>query len=208
MNYKKTPIEDLIIFHIGGGWGKDVEFQDSSLVNVVRGTDFSRIIEGDISEVPLRFEKKDSVIKRECRPNDVLLEISGGSAAKGQYVGRVFFITEDILKRFNHPVIPASFCRLLRFDEDLIDPRYAYFYLRNMYINETISIYEVQSTGISNFQFGDFITHESMPLPPLEVQKRIVQKISNSEDSFLGLYQEASIYRSLTNLLITKYFGD
>ena len=208
MDYKNLLLEDLIIHHIGGGWGKESEFQDSTLVNVIRGTDFSRIFEGDISEVPLRYEKNDSVVKRECRPHDVLIEISGGSASKGQFVGRVFFITEDILKRFTHPVIPASFCRLMRFNEDLIDPRYAYFYLRNMYLNETISIYEVQSTGISNFQFTDFISHESIPVPSLEIQKSVVKKIGAIEDISLGLYKEAGDYKLLNNTLILKYFGD
>jgi len=205
MNYKKVLIENLLSFTVGGGWGEDAEFPNSTKVSVIRGTDFANIFEGDLSEVPLRFEKTTSVLKRICKPNDVILEISGGSSSKGQYVGRVIFITADILSNFENPVIPASFCRLVRFDDTKIIPRYAYLYLKKIYLNETISMYEVQSTGISNFQFTDFIKSETIPIPPLEEQRKIVELIGNIEDFSFNLYQEARNSKSLVDLLINKY---
>jgi type I restriction enzyme S subunit len=205
MKYEKVLIENLLSFTVGGGWGEDIAFENSTKVSVIRGTDFANIFEGDISEVPVRFEKTTSVLKRKCKPNDVILEISGGSASKGQYVGRVLFVTEEILNNFEHTVIPASFCRLIRFDETKIIPRYAYFYLKKIYLNETISMYEVQSTGISNFQFTDFIKSETIPIPPIEEQRKIVELIGNIEDFSFNVYQEARNSRSLVDLLINKH---
>jgi type I restriction enzyme S subunit len=201
----KIAISELLSFSIGGGWGEDQEFSDSTKVNVIRGTDFSKVFEGDVSDVPVRYEKNNSVKKRACRSGDIILEISGGSAAKGQYVGRVFFVTDQVLSLFEQPVIPASFCRLLRFNPKVILPRYAYFHIRNMYLDETISIYEVQSTGISNFQFTDFISSEVISVPSLEDQQRIVSEIGNFEDFSSTLYQEARTSKKIVDLLIAKH---
>ena len=204
MNFQKFTIEELLLFNIGGGWGEEEKFLNSKKVNVIRGTDFLNIFEGNLSEVPKRFEKEASISKRCCLPEDIILEISGGSASKEQYVGRAFFLTKEIYSKFSLPIIPASFCRLLRFNPQKILPRYAYFYLKKMYLNKTISIYEVQSTGISNFQFTDFIKSEKIPLPSLENQKKIVENIANLEDHAQNLYEEAKCSTSIVDLLITK----
>jgi len=150
-------LKELINYHCAGGWGKDKEFDESELVNVIRGTDFGNILKGNIQSVPCRFEKKSKVKKCLIQEDDILIEISGGSAAKGQSVGRTLLVTKEILDLFDKNVIPASFCRLIRLDKNIISAPYVYYNLQNLYKNKQITIWEKQSTGISNFQFTDFI---------------------------------------------------
>ncbi len=150
-------IKEFIDYHCAGGWGKEEEFDESELVHIIRGTDFENILNGNIQSVPLRFEKKSKVKKCLIQENDILIEISGGSAAKGQSVGRTLLVTKEVLNLFGNNVIPASFCRLIRINKNTSTAPYIYYYIQNLYRNRQITLWEKQSTGISNFQFTQFI---------------------------------------------------
>ena len=160
-------------FTIGGGWGRDTEFDDSVPVRVIRGTDFSRIRNGEFSGVPARYEQRSKVQRRMLKPGDILLEISGGSRTSNQSTGRSCFVTDRALAQLGKKVIPASFCRLVRVDQAVIDPRLAYYALQEMYVSGRAALYEQQSTGISNFQFEYFLDSEVFRLPPLSEQRAI-----------------------------------
>ncbi len=175
---------DLLEFAIGGGWGTDQSDGDDVLVAVVRGTDFLTVKHGDNSSLPRRYERESKLKDRKLRPNDLLIEISGGSSAKGQATGRSLLIERAWLDKLNVPAIPASFCRLVRVKTDLIDPRYAYFALQDMHQSGRAFEYENRSTGISNFQFQHFLDTEKVYLPSLREQGAIAE---------LLLHQDAKI---------------
>jgi type I restriction enzyme S subunit len=178
----RRPYRDLVLYARGGGWGTDREIDGHDPVAVIRGTDFAAVRSGRTETVPRRWEKRTLIAPRRVRPGDVLLEISGGSAARGQTTGRSLFVGPDMLPAFEFPVIPASFCRLVRFDTTVVDPRYAYYGLRDMYLSGRAGDYENQSTGISNFQFGRFLDAELLWVPPRDVQRRIVAVLSALDD--------------------------
>jgi type I restriction enzyme S subunit len=178
----RRPYRDLVLFARGGGWGVDREIDGHDRVAVIRGTDFAAVRSGRTETVPRRWEKRTLIVPRRVRPDDVLLEISGGSAARGQTTGRALFVGPDVLPAFDLPVIPASFCRLVRFDTALVDPRYAYYGLRDMYLSGRAGDYENQSTGISNFQFERFLDAELLRVPPRDEQRRIVAVLAALDD--------------------------
>jgi type I restriction enzyme S subunit len=178
----RRPYRELVVHARGGGWGTDREIDGHDPVAVIRGTDFAAVRSGRTDAVPRRWEKRSLIAPRRVRPGDVLLEISGGSAARGQTTGRSLFVGPDVLPAFEVPVIPASFCRLVRFDTTVVDPRYAYYGLRDMYLSGRAGDYENQSTGISNFQFGRFLDAELLRVPPLDEQRRIVAVLSALDD--------------------------
>ncbi|RKN46191.1 restriction endonuclease subunit S [Micromonospora endolithica] len=115
-----------------------------------------------------------------------MLEISGGSAARGQTTGRTLFIGEGVLSCFAGPVIPASFCRVVRFDTTLVEPRYAFYGLQDMYNSGRAGAYENQSTGISNFQFERFLDAELLRVPALVEQRRIVRLLKAIDDKIVA----------------------
>ncbi|MEU4623481.1 hypothetical protein AB0G04_26350 [Actinoplanes sp. NPDC023801] len=180
------PYRELVSFARGGGWGADRPLDGHDRVAVIRGTDFAAVRAGRIDAVPHRWEKRSVLPQRLLRPGDVLLEISGGSAARGQSTGRSLFVDAELLSWFDHPVIPASFCRVLRFDSALVEPRYAYYGLLDMYLSGRVRAYEIQSTGISNFQFDGFLDAERLRVPPLPEQRRVVALLGALDDRIAG----------------------
>lgn len=161
--WRRVPIGELFKFTIGGDWGKE-EYSDeySENVFVVRGTDFEKVVNGNISSVPNRFIKKSNFVKRKIESGDILLEISGGS--KEQPTGRTILFTDELISQFKSSVVPASFCRLIRpysFNHALfLDIFFKYFYE----VGGTWE-YQNQSTGISNFQFVYFSENKKIALP-------------------------------------------
>ena len=178
----RLPYRSVVSYAIGGGWGTDSSTIDSMPVRVIRGTDFKNAEIGDLSSIPLRHERISKVVKRALSPGDVVLEISGGSRTSNQYTGRSLFISERILEQLDATAIPASFCKLVRFDTETIDPFYGFWCLKNMYQSGRVAIYEQQSTGISNFQFKHFLDSETLLIPKLSEQQEIACILGTLDD--------------------------
>lgn len=176
------PMRSAIKFAIGGGWGDTTPSADTIPVRIIRGTDFSRIRDEDYSDIPQRYERINKVLRRQLRPGDIVLEISGGSYSSGQSTGRSLLVSDNILASLGETTIPASFCRLIRFDDELIDSKYAYYCLQEMHISGRASLYENQSTGISNFQFEHFLDSEILRVPSLDRQRSIVRILEALDD--------------------------
>ena len=203
-----AAIRQVVEFAIGGGWGQEVEFEDSVLVRVIRGTDFERIRKRDYAGVPRRYEKTSKVERRFLRPGDIILEISGGSRTSNQSTGRTFLVSEDVLDELGEPAIPASFCRLIRFSRDAIDARYAYYLLQEMYLSGRAALYEQQSTGISNFQFEYFLDSEVVPLPPLEEQRAIARVLGALDDRIELNRRLSETLEEIARALFRSWFVD
>ena len=203
-----AAIRQVVEFAIGGGWGQEVEFEDSVLVRVIRGTDFERIRKRDYAGVPRRYEKISKVERRLLRPGDIILEISGGSRTSNQSTGRTFLVSEDVLDELGEPAIPASFCRLVRFSRDAIDARYAYYLLQEMYLSGRAALYEQQSTGISNFQFEYFLDSEVVPLPPLEEQRAIARVLGALDDKIELNRRMSETLEEMARALFRSWFVD
>ncbi len=153
--FPEVPFGSVVEFSLGGGWGKDEAADGFLPVRVIRGTDFTSLERGRVSDVPARWEKATSVERRLLRQNDILLEISGGSPRSGQTTGRSLLVTERHLALLGN-AIPASFCRLMRVDKDRAFPQYVAYYLKWLHASGQAGRFENQSTGISNFQFKYF----------------------------------------------------
>lgn len=178
----KVPFRRIVAYAIGGGWGHEAPQPGTIPVSVIRGTDFSKIASGDLSEIPRRYEVASKVERRKLRPGDIILEISGGSRTSNQTTGRSLFVTKEVLEELGEPVIPASFCKLVRIDESVVLPRYAYYALQEMYLSGRAALYENHSTGISNFQFEYFLDHELVYLPDISEQRAIVHILGSLDD--------------------------
>jgi type I restriction enzyme S subunit len=174
MAARRLPFRALVEFAIGGGWGVEDPLEDhDTLVAIVRGTDFAMASGGHVNTLPRRYETARKVAKRALREGDLLLEISGGNPRTGQATGRSMLVTQRLLAAAGTPVIPASFCRLVRIDEEIVDPRFALALLTDMYLSGRARSYENQSTGLSNFQFERFLDEETVRLPPVAEQRAI-----------------------------------
>ena len=189
-----VPVRDVVASYIGGGWGSespDAEFSEPA--SVIRGTDFAAVNIGDVSSCPFRFHKPSNLRTRRLQAGDVIFEVSGGS--QDQPVGRTLLIDQRILTRFEGDVIPASFCKLVRSDHARVSPVYLAYFFEWIYMTREILQFQVQSTGISNFQFEAFLDEQLMRLPPMDTQEKIA--------SILSAYDELASAR-LANLRETR----
>ncbi|WP_449446591.1 restriction endonuclease subunit S [Thermomonas brevis] len=209
MASKLTKFRDVLSYAIGGGWGTATADPKHTIpVSVIRGTDFARLSSADIAEIPRRYEAAAKVAKRTLEPGDILLEISGGSPTKGQTTGRTCFIDGRALDLLQKPVIPASFCRLVRVDSRKIFPRYGYYWLQDMYKSGRAAEYENQSTGISNFQFERFLDAEAINLPSLDEQQEISEVLGALDARIDCLRQTNATLESIAQALFKSWFVD
>lgn len=175
-DWEHRPISELLSGHIGGGWGADehgLSFPEPAYV--IRGTDIPPARVGSTSNVPFRYHKSSNLRSRKLIPGDIIFEVSGGS--KGQPLGRSLLVTEKLLSAFDNDVMCASFCKRVTPNKDIIAPEILYLSFLDAYENGEIETYSVQSTGISNFKWSEYIERVTRPVPPVEIQQEFQEKV-------------------------------
>lgn len=172
------PVGNLVAYSRGGGWGKETPFEGSSRVAIIRGADFPSVAQGSYGNLPVRYEKDSKVNSVALRTGDIVLENSGGTDSRP--TGRTVFVTNELIDAYDCPVIPASFCRLLRFD-NRANSEFVYYWLQEMYSAGRTWGYQNRSTGLSNFQYKVFADSELLPDLPIEVQSKIASVLSAFE---------------------------
>ncbi len=169
--WETANLETLIKSHIGGGWGKD-EYENgfSESAWVIRGTDIPEARYSQFNGVPLRFHSPSNLRSRRLKAGDIVFEVSGGS--KGQPVGRSLLITPELLNGLDGDVICASFCKRIEPDPDQVGSELLYLSFVEGYESGEIEQYQVQSTGISNFKWTDYIANTERAIPPKALQEK------------------------------------
>lgn len=158
--------DELAGFVLGGDWGKDTPSSDfSDAAFCIRGADIPSLQSGGVGKMPIRYLKPSSVEKRSLRPNDIVVEISGGSPT--QSTGRPVFISVPLLEQLPYPLVCSNFCRLYRPKVGL--SQFVYLWLRWLYSGDQFLQYENGTTGIKNFAFTAFCQRHKVTVPTPEV---------------------------------------
>ena len=161
--WELKPFGSLLENTIGGDWGKEEEDEKhTENVFVFRGTDLPNVQINEFDVIPKRYIAKNKLKSRKAKYGDIIIEVSGGS--KNQPTGRSLLITKNLLCNFNLPIIPASFCRLFTPINEKIAVLLA-CHLKMIYTQGKTWEYQVQSTGISNFQTKNFLENELVVIP-------------------------------------------
>jgi type I restriction enzyme S subunit len=205
--WKIVPLRDVVTSYIGGGWGSDVvgdQFSDPAWV--IRGTDFPTLQSGDASSCPCRFHKRSNLSKRLLRADDIVMEVSGGS--KDQPVGRALLVSAQMLSKFDGAVLPASFCKLIRPNPERVDSAFLYYFLRHLYDTREIVQFQIQSTGISNFQFETFLDGQFIELPELVVQRKIAAILSAYDDLIENNNRRIKLLEEMAQRIYREWFVD
>lgn len=196
------PMRELVSHSIGGGWGEEIHTDGTEQVAIIRGADFPEVAVGDTSAIPHRWESTRKIPQRTLQPGDIVLESSGGTSDRP--TGRTVFISEQLLDRFDVPVIPASFCRLVRIDPSMADPHYVYWWLQGMYTDGRTWGYQNRSTGIANFQFQHFLDAEKVSLPTPDEQRAIAATLGALDDKIESNRRTSRLLLSLAEELFAQ----
>lgn len=173
--WELKPFGSLLENTIGGDWGKEEEDEKhTENVFVFRGTDLPNVQTNEFDAIPKRYIAKNKLKSRKAKYGDVIIEVSGGS--KNQPTGRSLLITKNLLCNFNLPIIPASFCRLFTPINEKIAVLLA-CHLKMIYTQGKTWEYQVQSTGISNFQTKNFLENELVVIPDENIFNAFYEKV-------------------------------
>lgn len=145
---------------IGGDWG-EANNNAKRKVRCIRGTDIQALNIGLFSGAPIRYIPHSNCAAKHLIPNDLVVEISGGSPI--QSTGRIAIITQRTFDKVSEPFICSNFCRVLR-----VKPIYICYFLqwwKCLYSNGRMFRYENSSTGLKNFDLNGFLQEESIYIP-------------------------------------------
>jgi type I restriction enzyme S subunit len=201
-NWEIKPLRELISYYIGGGWGKEYhesDFPDEAYV--IRGTDIPQVSVGNLKSCPHRFHKASNLKSRKIKSTDIVFEVSGGS--KGQPVGRNILITEEVVNRLSN-IMCASFCKLIRPNNELISPFFLDQFFKYIYKSGEILTYQTQSTGISNFKFEYFLDKVMIAVPPKELSIEFTNIISPIYELIAKLGHKNEILLQKRDLILPK----
>jgi len=200
-DWRIEPIGKVIDYHIGGGWGNDNKDNQFSVAGyVIRGTDIPKVRAGQANQDVYRFHKASNMKSRELIEGDIVFETAGGS--EGQPLGRTCYITQEMLDAYGDKVMAASFCKQIRTTS--IPSLYLYYFLNYLYDTGMIEAYQVQSTGISNYQFEPFLKFQQIILPKDELMQSFHDKAILMQKQIAILGQQNTQLRQIRDRLLPR----
>lgn len=173
--WEELEVSEVIANTISGSWGNEEPKKDNISVKVIRGTDLPNIPLFNLKKTPTRFLNKSKVEEIQLQVNDIVIELSGGS--KDQPTGRSAIITKELMDYFGMPLICSNFCKVIRVNEEKVNPYWFHFFWNQCYEEGLTTRYENQPSGIKNFQLDEFITSELILIPPRPIQDEYATKL-------------------------------
>ena len=159
-------ISEFIASSKGGDWGKEtIEGKYTMPVICVRGADINGLNGFGQIGAPKRYIL-DKNKEKFLLPYDLVIEISGGSPT--QSTGRLLLITDEMLSRFDEPLICSNFCKAI----SLVDHQYAYnfkYMWDSIYDNGILFGWEGKTSGIKNLLFESFVSKYIICMPAVEL---------------------------------------
>lgn len=164
--WKHGTFSDIINTTLGGDWGKEVPSGNySERVYCIRGADIPDVKAGNKGKMPIRYILPKNYQSKKLTPNDIVVEISGGSPT--QSTGRVAAISQSLLDRYEQGMVCTNFCRAIKPKEGY--GKYIYYYWQFLYDKKIFFSYENGTTGIKNLDINGFLETEPIIIPPIDV---------------------------------------
>jgi type I restriction enzyme S subunit len=197
-------LKELITVSKDGEWGKGEPFDDSVEMLAIRGTDFEDVRYGFTANAPRRHIAKRHAERKLLQPWDVIIEAAGGT--KNQITGRTVLLRPQLFSRSELPFTCASFSRFIRFNTDLCDPAFMFWYLQHLYAAGSMHAYHTQHTGVARFQWTTFSEREPLSLPALPIQRRIAGILSAYDELIENSQRRIRILESMARALYREWF--
>lgn len=146
-----------------GDWGKASALDNyEKKVYCMRGADIPKIYEGKKGKMPIRYILEKNLNKKVLCAGDLVIEISGGSPT--QSTGRVTYINQEILSRFDTKLICSNFCKVIKLiNKDYCE--YLFLYLKYLYELNIFFNFENGTTGIKNLDIKNLFEKYKIKVP-------------------------------------------
>lgn len=161
-----------------GDWGKE-EKEGNYIERVfcIRGADLNGLNGKGEVKAPERFILEKNTHKI-LEPHDLIVEISGGSPT--QSTGRMAYITNDTLQRFDAPIICSNFCKAVTLKEQKSLFNFA-FEWNKAYNHGVLFGYEGKTSGIKNLLFESFVSSYLVPSAPISLMEKFYELMTPIE---------------------------
>lgn len=193
--WEVTLMKDWIDTNKSGDWGKEeLEGNYTTKVTCLRGADINGLNGLGELKPPTRFILDKNSFKI-LEPNDIVVEISGGSPT--QSTGRMAFITDATIKRFENPLICSNFCKPVTIKNKKLLYNFAYYW-NSLYDAGIFFGYEGKTSGIKNFLFDSFVSSYYTVVPEDSVVNKfydIMENIQTKKQTALAENQQLASLR-------------
>jgi len=193
-----VSLDSVLTFHRGITFKPDDKVDvgaDDSVVCLRTKNIQGELDESDLIAVPSSFVKRDELYVKE---GDILIS----SANSWGLVGKCVRITKT---RYTSTI--GGFISLLRPKAGLIDPDYLFRFLSMDKTQDIIRHLGKQTTNISNLDRVRFLQIQ-IPLPPLEIQKKIAAVLEKADQLRKDCQQMEQELNSLSQSVFIEMFGD
>ncbi len=168
---------------VSGEWGTEEQTKNSSLVKVLRNTNFDNKFNLSFEKIAERFIENKKIQSKFLKENDILIEKSGGSPA--QPVGRCAFADKKA-----EGMMYSNFLSKISIKKEKAISEYVYCFLKTIYSLGYMKYIQSQTTGIHNLIMDDFLDIV-IPLPDKDIQNKIANEIKHRIDTAKKLKEEA-----------------
>jgi restriction endonuclease S subunit len=177
--FKYQSLKSLIIKSYAGDWGNDDKesFNENEFVRclVIRATEFDNKynLKIDGSRAKFRLISKTKYQALDIKPNDLLIEKSGGS--ENQPVGRISILTRELTD--NNTLGFSNFVHKIRIDGRKVNADFIFNYLKTIHNIKITDVMQSQTNGIRNLILNEYL-NLPIPIPPFDKQEEIADHIT------------------------------
>ena len=164
-NWRMGTFSEIIESTLGGDWGKEEPTGNyTEQVYCIRGADIPEVKAGNKGKMPTRYILPKNYKSKKLVPDDIVIEISGGSPI--QSTGRSTVIPQSLLNRYDMGMVCTNFCRAIKPIQGY--SKFIYYYWQYLYDRKVFFSYENGTTGIKNLDISGFIETEPVIIPSVE----------------------------------------
>lgn len=195
VGWKVRKMSEWIDSDKSGDWGKD-EPQGNYVqkVHCIRGADINGLNGIGECSPPIRYIHEKNSFKI-LESHDLIIEISGGSPK--QSTGRMAYITNATIKRFENPIICSNFCKAISIKDKKMLYNFVYYW-NSLYDSGAFFGYEGKTSGLKNLLFDSFVNSYLTVVPEDEIVDNfyeIMQNIQAKKQTALAENQKLSELR-------------
>lgn len=174
--WKAVKMTEWIDNNKSGDWGKDEpEGNFTRKVTCIRGADINGLNGLDELKPPVRFILEKNAYKI-LKSHDIIIEISGGSPT--QSTGRLAFITDATINRFDTPLICSNFCKPISLKNEKLLYNFVYYW-NSLYDNGIFFGYEGKTSGIKNLLLDSFVSSYYTAVPDEKIVNQFYEIMEN-----------------------------
>jgi type I restriction enzyme S subunit len=191
--WETVPLGTLAQFRNGINYNKDNFGRGIKIINVKDFQDYLVPKYKDLNEInPEGIIREESLLQ----DGDIIFVRSNGNR---ELIGRSLFIC-GLQQRVTH----SAFTIRVHFKSDCVLPQFYAYLFRTSLIRQALSAYG-SGTNISNLN-QEILSNLQVPLPPLQVQKRIVGVLSVYDDLIENNTQRIKILEEMAQELYREWF--